>query len=116
MCLEEAEQLSEVVAVGQVKQPARSGAKIIEAILVRTFDRTDRLINFYQNVLVSFENVCLSVCLFVRLSVDGQEEADGAAVVEAVVLDEAVEVVEGRLAVVDGAVIEHSRRNIKNIF
>ena len=107
--LEETEQLSEVVAVGQVKQPACPGAQIIEAILVRTFDRTDRLVNFYQNVFVSFENVCLPVCLFVRLSVDGQEEADGAAVVEAVVLDEAAEVVEGRLAVVDGAVIGAKR-------
>ncbi len=47
MSLEEAEQLSEVMTVGQVKQPARPGAKIIEAILVRTFDRTDRLVNFY---------------------------------------------------------------------
>jgi hypothetical protein len=43
------------------------------------------------------------------LSGDGQEEADGATVVEAVVLDEAVEVVEGRLAVVDGAVIGAKR-------
>jgi hypothetical protein len=43
------------------------------------------------------------------LSVDGKEEADGTAMVEAVVLDEAAEVVEGRLAVVDGAVIGAKR-------